>query len=355
MDLIEETISAVEPTSEDWRARARSRIAQLTMPPRALGRLLELAEQVVAIRRTLRPGLADKLIIVMAADHGVAQEGVSAFPQEVTGQMVRNFVAGGAGINVLARTVGARVVVVDMGVNSDLSDLVQEGKILGRAVGPGTRNLARGPAMTGEQARQSLRTGIEIVRREHERGLDLLGIGDMGIANTTPASAIAAALTRSDPEVVVGRGTGIDDDTLTRKVSVVRRALEVNRPDPDDPVDVLSKVGGFEIGGIAGMVLGAVSLRIPVLVDGFISAAGALVAARLCPLACQYLIGSHNSVEPGHQVLMQALELRPLLDLGFRLGEGTGAAVAMHLVESSVRVLTEMATFGDAGVSGKCG
>ena len=209
--------------------------------------------------------------------------------------------------------------------------------------------------MTREEALQSLQTGIDIVRGEHERGLDLLGTGDMGIANTTPSSAIAAVLAGSDPEIVVGRGTGIDDDTLTRKVSVVRRALEVNRPDPDDPVDVLSKVGGFEIGGIAGMVLGAASLRIPVLVDGFISAAGALVAVRLCPLAGQYLIGSHRSAEAGHQVLLEALGLRPLLDLGLRLGEGTGAALAMHLVESSVRVLTEMATFGDAGVSGKCG
>ena len=336
MDLIEATISAVEPTSEEWRAKARARIAQLTMPPRALGRLLDLAEQVVAIKRTLRPSLAHKLVIVMAADHGVAEEGVSAFPQEVTGQMVRNFVAGGAGINVLARAVGARVVVVDMGVKADLSDLAEQGKILSRSLGPGTANLARGPAMTREQARQALRAGIEVVLQEQERGLDLLGAGDMGIANTTPSSAIAAALTGSAPEEVVGR------------------ALEVNQSDAGDPLYVLAKVGGFEIGGIAGMMLGAASLRIPVLVDGFISAASALVAAKLCPVVCEYLIGSHNSVEPGHQVLMRALGLRPLLDLGFRLGEGTGAAVAMHLVESSVRILTEMATFGDAGVSGKC-
>jgi len=354
MDLIHETISAIEPVSEEWRAQARERIAQLTMPPRALGRLLDLAEQVVAIRRTLSPSLAHKVVIVMAADHGVAEEGVSAFPQDVTGQMVRNFVAGGAGINVLARTVGARVVVVDMGVKADLSDLTEQGKILDRNIGPGTGNLARGPAMAREEAQQALRTGIGIGRQEHKRGLDLLGTGDMGIANTTPSSAIAAALTGSAPEDVVGRGTGIDDQTLEHKVSVVRRALEVNEPDPDDPVDVLAKVGGFEIGGIAGMVLATASLRVPVLVDGFISAAGALVAAKLSPTSCQYMIGSHNSAELGHQVVMRALGLHPLLDLGFRLGEGTGAALAMHLVESSIRILTEMATFSDAEVSGKC-
>ncbi len=353
MGLIDQTVNAIEPASEEWRARATEHIAQLTMPPRALGRLLDVAEQMVAVARTLTPPTERKAVIVMAGDHGVAEEGVSAFPQEVTGQMVHNFAAGGAGINVLARAVGARVTVVDVGVKSDLTALVESGGIQGRRVAHGTANMAVGPAMTREQAEQAICVGIEAVLQEHERGLDLLGTGDMGIANTTPSSAVAAVLIGCDVDDVIGRGTGIDDERLAHKGAVIRRALEVNKPDPADAVDVLAKVGGFEIGAIAGMVLAAASLKVPVLVDGFISSAGALVAAGICPDSRHYMIASHCSAEAGHRRVMEALELEPLLDLGFRLGEGTGGAVAMYLVECAVRILTEMATFGEAGVSEK--
>ncbi len=349
---LEEAISCIGPLDEEAMAAARARQDQLTKPQGSLGRLEELSVQVAGITGNPRPVIREKAVIVVAGDHGVAAEGVSAYPQEVTAQMVYNFLRGGAGINVLARHVGARVTVVDAGVAADMEPH-PELKI--RKIGYGTGNIARGPAMSREQAVQALELGIALVEEEIARGLDIVAPGDMGIANTTPATAIAAAVTGLSPAVLVGRGTGVDDAGLARKTAAVEQALRVNRPDPRDGVDLLAKVGGFEIGTIAGIVLGAAAHRIPVVIDGFISTAGALVAAALAPQVAVYCIAAHNSAERGHRAMLEHLGLTPLLDLGMRLGEGTGAALAMSLVEAACKVLNEMATFAEAGVSERSG
>jgi nicotinate-nucleotide--dimethylbenzimidazole phosphoribosyltransferase len=311
---------------------------------------MDLAEDLAGMTCTLQPPVARKAICVMAGDHGVAAEGVSKFPQSVTPQMVQAFVAGVAGINALARLAGAKVVVVDMGVAADLGPLVEAGKVIDRKIATGTGNIARGPAMSRDQAQQAVEAGIAIVEQMAD-SVDVFGTGDMGIANTTPSTAIVAALTGVEVATVVGRGTGIDDAQLAHKVAVVERALAVNRPDPRDGLDVLAKVGGFEIGGIAGLVLGAAARRKPIVVDGFISTAGALVAHALCPAVTDYVIAAHRSVEPGHRTMHARLGREPLLDLGLRLGEGTGAALAMNLVEAACRILTEVATFEEARVA----
>lgn len=348
--MLETTLEGIAPQDKEWRGRARARLEQLTMPHWALGRLMDLAEDLAGITRSLRPPVERKTVVVMAADHGVAAEGVSKYPQEVTRQMVHNFAAGGAGINALARLVGARVVVVDMGVVGDLEELVASGKVVSKRIRPGTRNIARGPAMTRAEALRCLEAGIEVVQALAP-STDLFGTGDMGIANTTPSAAVAAVLTGRPAAEVTGRGTGIDERRLAHKVRIVERALEVNRPDPADALDVLAKVGGFEIGGLAGLILAAAALRKPVVVDGFISTAAALIAHALAPQAADYMIAAHRSAERGHQVMLQRLGKRPLLDLDLRLGEGTGAALAMNLVEAAVRVLTEVSTFEEASVS----
>ncbi|NOX63855.1 MAG: nicotinate-nucleotide--dimethylbenzimidazole phosphoribosyltransferase, partial [Chloroflexi bacterium] len=281
-------------------------------------------------------------------DHGVTAEGVSAFPPEVTPQMVFNFLRGGAAINVLARRAGARVVVVDMGVAARLEP---HPHLVDKKVAAGTGNIARGPAMTREQAVQALLNGAAVVEAELEKGLDILGTGDMGIGNTTPSAAIAAAITGRMPAEIVGRGTGVDDAGLARKIAAVQRALAVNRPDPHDGVDVLAKVGGFEIGGLAGAMLAAAAHDKPVVIDGFISTAAALIAATLAPGLRPYLIAAHRSQEQGHRLMLRWLGLEPVLDLDLRLGEGTGAALAFHIIESACAALDEMATFAEAGVS----
>jgi nicotinate-nucleotide--dimethylbenzimidazole phosphoribosyltransferase len=286
----------------------------------------------------------------MAADHGVVAQGVSKYPQEVTAQMVHNFVRGGAGINALARLAGAEVVVADLGVCADLGGLADAGNILGRRVAAGTADITLGPAMTREQARAAVETGVRIAEDLAAR-VDVFGTGDMGIGNTTPSAAVAAAITGRPAAEVTGRGTGIDDLELRRKIAVVGRALKINRPDPHDALDVLAKVGGFEIGGIAGLIVGAAARRKPVVIDGFISTAGALIAQALAPAASEYIIAAHRSAENGHRLMHEHLGKEPLLDLGLRLGEGTGAALAMNLVEAAVRILTEVATFEEASVS----
>ena len=351
MSLLKETVGAIVAQDPKSRAAARARLEQLTMPHWALGRLMDLAEDLAGMTRSLRPPVERRAVVVMAGDHGVAAEGVSKFPQEVTLQMVYNFVNGGAGINALARVSGARVVVVDMGVAGDLGPLAAEGKILSRRIGAGAGNMAVGPAMSREDAIRSVEAGIEVALMLAAE-TDLFATGDMGIANTTPSSAIVSVMTGAAVADVTGRGTGIDDAGLSLKVAVIEKALAVNRPDPDDAMDVLMKVGGFEIGGIAGLILGAASLRKPVLLDGFISAAGALIAQGLAPRAADYMIAAHKSVEAGHRIALRQLGKEPLLDLGLRLGEGTGAVLAMPIVEGAVRVLTEVATFEEAAVSG---
>jgi nicotinate-nucleotide--dimethylbenzimidazole phosphoribosyltransferase len=350
LELLRPWLNKIGPLDTQAMAAAQARQDQLTKPRGALGRLEELAVQLAAISGRALPSVTHKVVIVLAGDHGVVAEGISAYPQTVTGQMVLNFLAGGAAINVLARQAGARVVVADLGVAAPLP--AWAGLFDGR-VAAGTANLAQGPAMSRAQALQALRTGAELVEQELPLGLDILGAGEMGIGNTTPAAAIAAVLTGQDPAALVGRGAGLDDAGLAHKIAVVRQALAVNRPDPADGLDVLSKVGGFEIGGLAGAMLAAAAHRRPVMVDGFIASAAAMLAVALAPGVRPYLIAAHRSAEPGHDAMLAWLGLHPLLDLGMRLGEGTGAVLGMLLAEAACRTLAEMATFGEAGVDNK--
>lgn len=327
---------------------ARRRLDRLTKPPGSLGRLEELAVRLAAISGHFPPPLRDPVIFTLAADHGVVAQGVSAYPQIVTAQMVENFLAGGAAVNVLARQAGARVVVADLGVagplpcHPDLRD---------HKVGPGTADMTAGPAMTPAQCAQAIAAGIGLVEAERARGADLIGTGEMGIGNTTAASAIVAALTGATPESVTGPGTGVGAAGRRRKVEAIRRALELNRPDPSDPLDTLAKVGGFEIAGLVGVILAGAASRVPVVLDGFIAGAAALAAVRLRPAALGALVAAHRSAEPGHARVLEALGLDPYLDLGLRLGEGTGAALCIGLARAAVAVMTEMATFKSAGVS----
>lgn len=347
---LERLISQIGPLDQAAMAAARARQDRLTKPQGSLGRLEALSIQIAGITGQAQPRLHHKVIVTMAGDHGVVAEGVAVFPQEVTPQMVHNFLRGGAGINVLARHVGARIVVVDMGVAAPLE--AHTGLII-KKIAPGTGNIARGPAMDRDQARRCLEAGAEVVEAELERGLDILGTGEMGIGNTTPSSAIVAAFTGHSPAEVVGRGAGVDEAGLSRKIAAVQRALAVNRPDPQDALDVLTKVGGFEIGGLAGAILAAAAHRRPVVVDGFISTAAAMIAVGLAPEVRPYLIAAHRSQERGHQTMLAWLGLSPLMDLDLRLGEGTGAALGISLADAACKILNEMATFDEAGVSEK--
>ncbi|MBU1487533.1 nicotinate-nucleotide--dimethylbenzimidazole phosphoribosyltransferase [bacterium] len=345
---LKRTLSGIAPVREDLSGETQRRLDNLTKPQGSLGRLEELAKKVVVITGNEKPVLANKVIFTMAGDHGIAKEGVSLFPQEVTPQMVYNFVAGGAGINVLARHVGVRVVVVDMGVAADLEP---HPEIVDKKVGYGTKNMVKEPAMSREEAIKALCAGIEVFEEEFQKGIDIVGTGDMGIANTTSSSAIVASITGAEVEKVTGRGTGITDKAWQNKVDAIKKALALNRPDPRDPVDVLAKVGGFEIGGLAGVILAAANHRVPVIIDGFISGAAALIATGLEPKVNDYLIAAHCSVEIGHKITLEKMGLKPLLDLDLRLGEGTGAALGMSIVEAGCKILNEMATFESAGVS----
>jgi len=349
-EYLNHTIKTIRPLDNQAMEASRARQDNLTKPQGSLGRLEHLAIKIAGIRREARPVLEKKAIIVMAADHGVAEEGVSAYPQEVTRQMLHNFAQGTAAINVLARLIGARVVVADIGVKSDMGPC--QG-IVNRKVAPGTRNIARGPAMTREQALQAIGVGIDVVQTEVARGLDIVGTGDMGIGNTTAAAAICAATSGWPVQAVVGRGTGVDDVQLANKVRVVRQALEINQPDPGDPLDVLAKVGGLEIASLVGVMLGAAAHRIPVVLDGLISGSAALIAAGLSPVAEGYFIAAHRSAEPGHKAVFAQLRSSPLLDLNMRLGEGTGAALGIFLAEAAVKTMNEMVTFDEAGVARK--
>jgi nicotinate-nucleotide--dimethylbenzimidazole phosphoribosyltransferase len=348
---LEEIIKQIQPLDKAAMQAARERQDKLTKPQGSLGRLEELSIQLAGMTANPFPSVERKSVIVMAADHGVTREGVSAYPAEVTPQMVLNFLRGGAAINVLARQADARVVVVDMGVAVEIND--PSGQLIQRRIGAGTANLAQGPAMTREQAEESIQSGIKVALGEISKGADILATGDMGIGNTTSAAAIACALMNESPEKIAGRGTGVDDDGLKRKLAVIARALDVNKPNAKDGLDVLSKVGGFEIGGLAGVMLAAAANRKPVVVDGFISTAAAMIAVSLAPSAREYMIAAHVSQERGHELMLEWLGLKPLLDLNLRLGEGTGAALAFHLIEASTRILREMATFDEAGVSDK--
>ncbi len=350
MSLLEQTLDRITPQDQKARENAKARLEQLTMPHWALGRVMDLAVDLAGITGSLTPSVVRRIIVTMAADHGVVAEGVSKYPQEVTCQMVANFVHGGAAINALARVVGAKVAVVNMGVAGDLGPIAKKGSVIQCPIGPGTANMALGPAMSRHDALRSVEAGIQIAL-DLTPDTDLFGTGEMGIGNTTPSSAIVAAFTGRSPEEVTGTGTGIDPEQRSHKVRVVEKSLQVNRPDPSDGLDVLHKVGGFEIGGIAGLILGAASMKKPVLIDGFISTAGAMIAYALSRVSAQYMIPAHRSMEQGHAIALDYLGKHPFLDLDFRLGEGTGAALAMAVVEAAVRVLTEVATFEEAAVS----
>jgi len=347
-DFLSRILTEIKPLDRRAIEAAKVRQDKLTKPKGSLGRLEELSIQVAGIKGKVIHSLEHKAIITMAADHGVVSEGVSAYPQGVTGQMVCNFLSGGAGINVLARFIGARVVVVDMGT---VAALPPHPNLIGKKIAYGTKNMAREAAMSHSEAMKSIEAGIEIVEDEITKGLDIVGTGDMGIGNTTASSAICAAITGEPVEELTGRGTGLANKQLAHKVEVIQKALELNKPDPRDPIDVLAKVGGFEIGGLAGVMLGAAAHRVPVVIDGFISGAAALIAAKLSPRLKDYLIAAHLSAESGHKVLLQYLGLTPLLDLNMRLGEGTGAALGIAIVEAAVKTLAEMATFSEAGVT----
>jgi len=349
-------IEAIRPLDGDWTEKARERTAQLVMPPRALGRLHDIAERCCAIQATLHPCLDRKAVVVMAGDHGVAAEGVSAFPQEVTGAMVRTFLTGGAGINAIARHAGAQVWVVDMGIipHIDPQDIPGGHQLKVSKIGPGTSSFLHGPAMTREQAEAALLAGFNhAADLFEEAGVQVLGTGDMGIANTTSSAAIGAVVTGASLDEMVGRGTGIDDQSLARKKAVIAQGIACNRPDPRDGVGLLAKLGGFEIGGIAGLILAGACFRRPVVVDGFISTAGALIAHSLCPLVSDYLFAGHQSEEPGHGIMLGHLGLTPILNLGMRLGEGTGGALAMTIMQGAVRMFKEVMTFAEAGVAEK--
>jgi len=345
---LSQILKQIKPLDSNAIEAARARQNELTKPRGSLGQLEELSIKIAGIKGKIIRGFEHKAIVTMAADHGVVEEGVTLYPQEVTKQMVFNFLNGGAGINVLARFIGARVVVVDMGV---VGGFEPHPNLICKMVDFGTKNMTKGPAMTRQQALDAIKAGIAVVEAEISKGIDIIGTGDMGIGNTTASSAIAAAITGKQVEKITGRGEGLDDEQLVHKVKVVQKALDVNKPDSRDPIDVLSKVGGFEIGGLAGVMLGAAAHRIPVVIDGFISGAAALIATGLAPGLKDYLIAAHLSVEIGHKVLLQHLRLTPLLHLGMRLGEGTGAALGIMIVEAAVKTLAEMATFAGAGVS----
>jgi len=347
MQKLKDTLAKIEPLKEEFFQKAQKRLDNLTKPQGSLGRLEDFAKRYVAITENLNPKIQNKFIFTFAGDHGVVEEGISAFPKEVTGQMVLNFIAGGAGVNVLARHVGAEVVVVDIGVAHDFEPT---NGLLIRKIARGTQNMSKGPAMSIEEAINAINVGIDIANEYAGGGADIFGTGDMGIGNTTPSSAILAVITGEPVGRITGRGTGIDDQTLERKMGVIEKSISINNPNPKDPLDVLAKLGGFEIAGIAGLIIGAAANRVPTVVDGFISTAGALIATEINPLIKSYIFASHQSAEPGHRIMLERIGLKPMLDLSLKLGEGTGAALGISLVDAGVKILTEMATFGDADV-----
>jgi nicotinate-nucleotide--dimethylbenzimidazole phosphoribosyltransferase len=348
--LLDETIKKIRPLDRSIESAAQHRLDSLTKPLGSLGKLEELARHIAIIQGKVPPRLGRKLLFVFASDHGITLEGVSAYPKEVTAQMTYNFLHGGAAINVLARHYGVDTEVVDVGVDYEFDG---PRGLRSCKIRRGTANFAHGPAMMRDEAVRCVELGILLVREVAAENLFLLGAGDMGIGNTSSAAASFCALTGAAPVDVVGRGTGIDDATLERKLAAIGKGLEINRPDANDPLDVLAKVGGLEIGAITGMILGAAAFRIPMVLDGVISAAAALLAQRFCLHVRDILFASHLSAERGHRLMLEELKLMPILDLQMRLGEGTGACILMGLIEAAVRIMTEMATFESAGVKEK--
>jgi len=348
MDIVTSTLKRIKPVNPDLLHQAQAKLDNKTKPLGSLGRLEEFARRMAAISGTLEPDTAKKVIFTFAGDHGITEEGVSAFPKEVTPQMVFNFLGGGAGVNVLARHAGVEVRVVDVGVDYDFENTPG---MIHRKVARGTRNFAKGPAMTRDEMLAAVQVGIDLADLCKAEGIALVGTGEMGIGNTTPSSAMIAAISGKTVSQVTHRGTGINDEALAHKVRVIEQGLALNKPDSSDPLDVLTKVGGLEIAAITGLVLGCAANSIPVVIDGFISTAGALIASELHPHVADYIFAAHESVEIGHRFMLERIGAQPILDLQFRLGEGTGAALAMTLIEAGVKIMKEMATFEQAGVS----
>ncbi|MCR8644896.1 nicotinate-nucleotide--dimethylbenzimidazole phosphoribosyltransferase [Paenibacillus sp. N1-5-1-14] len=347
MKNLQDVLTNINPIDESIMEAAQQHLDSLTKPPGSLGKLESIARQVAGITGEVKPVFHKKTVIVMAGDHGVCAEGISAFPQEVTPQMVMNFLSGGAAVNVLARHVGADVACVDIGVNAELS----HPDLISRKVRMGTANMAVGAAMTREEAEQAVMVGVQLVHELADQDYSLFATGEMGIGNTTASAALLCVLGEISPEDTVGRGTGINDERLMHKIEVVKRAIAVNEPNASDPIDVLAKVGGLEIAGLVGVVLGAASRKCPVVIDGFISSAAALVASKLAPASVGYMIGSHQSMEQGHARMLGAVGLTPMLHMDMRLGEGTGAVLAFSLIDAAGKIMAEMATFESAGVT----
>lgn len=346
-EALKRLVQRIASPDEEAKQLAAAHLDQLTKPPGSLGKLESLVIRVAGITGKPKPDLTRKAVVVMAADHGVCEEGVSAYPAEVTPQMLLNMLAGGAAVNVFARQAGAEVICVDMGVNADIS----HPDLLNRKLRKGTANMAKGPAMTREEAEQAILAGAVVAEEASTRGVQLFVTGELGIGNTTASAAVASALTGLEPSLLTGRGTGVNNEGLSRKTAAVQQALAVNQPDREDAVDVLAKVGGLEIAGMAGLILGAAARRCPVVLDGFISGAAALAASSLCPASLDYMLASHVSDEKGHALLLEVLCLEPMLRLDMRLGEGTGGVLALPLIDSACAVMREMATFASAGVS----
>ncbi len=350
MELLSATLQSIGLPDEKAAEAAQLRLDSLTKPLGALGIIEHIVVRLAAIQGQAIPDLGDKVVLVMAGDHGVVAEGVSAYPQEVTPQMVMNFLNDGAAINVLANYTGAKVVVTDVGV---LGPAIQHPNLNVRKIREGTRNMVREAAMTEAEAVAAIEAGIEIVQAEIDAGATLIATGEMGIGNTTPSSAILAAYSGVDLDIITGRGTGLDDSGRKKKIEVIKQALDLHQPDPNRPLEVLAKVGGLEIAALTGVIIGASARRVPVLVDGFISTAAALLACKMNERCRDFLFASHLSQEPGHRIMLEYLGLRPVLHLDLRVGEGTGAVLTFPIFEAAVKLTKEMATFGEAGVSNK--
>jgi nicotinate-nucleotide--dimethylbenzimidazole phosphoribosyltransferase len=348
--MYKKIINEIKPVSKDWITTAWERLDNLSKPKRSLGYLEEMAARIVAIYEEERPQIKKKAVYVFVGDHGIVEEGVSAYPQEVTALMVKNFLAGGAGINVLSRRAGAEVHIIDIGMKEELTNAPG---LINKNIKRSTANMAKGPAMTRDEAERAINTGIELAIGASEKGVNMIATGEMGIGNTTPSSALYSVLLPADLAKVTDKGTGLESEGISLKIQAIEKALEINRSLLDDPVSTLAAVGGLEIAGICGLCLGSASRRMAVVVDGFISSAGALVAMRMCPAVKDYLFFSHKSSEKGHMIFCEKEEIRPILDLDLRLGEGTGAACAMQIIEDAVSIYNEMATFDDVGIEAR--
>ncbi len=344
---IEQTTCRIVPRDAEAARRAREHLEKLAMPHWALGRLMDLAVELAGITGNERPSVAKRIVAISAGDHGIVAEGVTNYPQSVTEMMMTDFLSGGAGINALAGVSGTDIVLADFGVKNVPPAVAAWERFRDYSVGHGTADFDLGPAMSRDQAEQSVANGIALANRLIDEGYEVIGLGELGIGNTTPSAAIISCITGNDPRIVTGRGTGLSDEQLAHKADVVARGLDVNKPDPSNGLDVLSKVGGFEIGGMAGICLGAAARKVPIVVDGLITTAGALIANAICPLSREYMIASHLSAEPGHRFALAHLGLNAYLDLGLRLGEGTGAALMMNLLASSAAIVEKMQTFDE--------